>query len=73
MKFIVKRTSRGFDTDIQPCEEAFQGKDDKWYIKIESLEELLKFVERHKEVVIYPDWIFGSKLFIIEIYDTYRE
>lgn len=49
----------------QPCEKAYK-ENDKWYIDINSLEELNELIDEVKEKVI-----IGCD--DIEIYDDYRE
>ena len=71
MKFIVTRTSDWDDSS--PCPEATlrteKEKDGpcdyKWGVKINTLKELLAFVEKHGKVVFEGNHI--------EIYDYYRE
>ena len=43
-----------------------------WFVDIESLEELVAFVNRHGDVVIGEHWM-GDPHLRIEIYDGYRE
>ena len=45
---------------------------DCWFIKINSLKQLTKFIDEYGGVVIEPWWNNWSVL-KIEIYDTYRE
>lgn len=71
MEFIVTRTSKiYFDESEKPCEEAYKkGRDNFgimiWMININSLEELMSFIDKYGQVVIDKDEI--------EIYDDYRE
>lgn len=79
MKYMVIRTSGGYDK--KPCEEAFPEtrvlenvcgeKYERvyYYVNIETLEELMEFIEKYEEVVM-GDYAFGYP--IIEIYKEYR-
>ena len=62
MKFIIE-TVKYLDKNEKPCEEAYKGKlinsvgqeDDCWFIDINSLEELLAFIDKHNiDVIIDP-------------------
>ena len=63
MRYKVTRTSDWADAE-KPCEEAVPI-GDKWYVDINSLEDLMAFIGRHGKVVVRSNWI--------EIYDDYRE
>lgn len=64
MEFLIERTSGYFNSTKQPTEGAYKrGK--KWYIKINSLEELIKLSEKEGQIIIEGDYL--------EIYDDYRE
>lgn len=69
MKFNVIRTSDLFGSDGPPCDNAiFAGKDEYetyWQVEINSLDELLAFINKNGEIVMRKD--------SLEIYDTYRE
>lgn len=95
MKFIVEKTSMSSRDDYsRPCEEAKEKitvynslsreNQDIWLIDINSLDELMTFVNKYEKVVIGKDYIticyycdFDEKLIenlpVIEIYDDYRE
>ena len=80
MKYRVTRASDW--SDKKPCDEAFSEKrlvenvrGEKFervhhYVNIETLEELMEFIEKYEEVVMGDD-PFGEPR--IEIYDDYRE
>lgn len=63
MEFLIRRTS-SYLNSRQPVEGAYQ-KDEEWYIKINSLEELIKLSEKEGQIIIEEDYL--------EIYDDYRE
>ena len=68
IRFRVTRTSNYSVYEQQPCEEAFQdGKG--WFLLIESLEALEKFIHKYGDVVIS----MTEKTNFLEIYDDYRE
>ncbi len=63
MKFYIKRTSQ---RDVgPPCEEA-KFEDDFWFVEIEKLEDLQRFVATHGDCIVKDGYE-------IEIYDDYRE
>ena len=69
MQYRISRAS-AIDTE-RPCEEAYklpnkQGIYDCWYIDIDSLEQLQKFIDKYGDIIIYD---FG----LITIYDTWVE
>ena len=64
MKYEISRSSDWWG-EKQPCEKAYK-ENDKWYIDINSLEELNELIDEVKEKVI-----IGCD--DIEIYDDYRE
>jgi predicted RNA-binding protein associated with RNAse of E/G family len=74
MRFKISRTS-GWDND-PPCKEAYTLPEEynpkdhyhKWYIDINSLDELIKFVDKYGDIVVSTE-----NDPYIEIYDTYRE
>ena len=70
IRFRVTRTSNYSlcDMDQQPCEESFQDGED-WFLLIESLEALEKFIRKYGDVVIS----MTEKANFLEIYDDYRE
>lgn len=64
MKYKISRSSDWWGIK-QPCQKAYK-KNDKWYIDIDSLEEIQELINEVKtEVIIGFD--------DIEIYDDYRE
>ena len=67
---VVTRTSNYsvFEMGQQPCEEAFQ-EGEGWFLLIENLEALEKFIRKYGEVVIS----MTEKTNFLEIYDDYRE
>ena len=84
MKFKVTRTSTNcwWGNDNPKCEEAFQDKviidegteyeriEIDWFININTLQELIEFVNKYKgKVVIITD----NHTPTIEIYDDWRE
>ncbi len=75
MKFIVSRTSTW---NKIPCEEAKLDSIvvddvtiDVWFIEIDTIEELVKFVDKYGDIVVQDYPYDGHKE--IEIYDTWRE
>ena len=70
MKFYCERTSKIWG---RPCDEATQVDEYTYTIEINSLEQLMSFVDRHGDVVIIPPNDDNKKLPTIEIYDTWRE
>ena len=64
MKYKISRSSDWW-SEKQPCQKAYK-ENDKWYIDIDSLEEIQELINEVKtEVIIGFD--------DIEIYDDYRE
>ena len=70
IRFRVTRTSNYsvYEMDQQPCEEAFAD-GEGWFLLIESLEALEKFIRKYGDVVIS----MTEKANFLEIYDDYRE
>ena len=70
MKYIVTRTSFYGDDELKPCEDAVLEKlsngSVRWYININSLEEMEEFISEVGQIIIY----YGNE---VEIYDSYRE
>lgn len=70
MKYIVTRTSFYGDDELKPCEDAVLEKlsngSVRWYININSLEEMEEFISEVGQIIIS----YGNE---IEIYDNYRE
>lgn len=71
MEFYTERTSAS-TWYKQPCEEAKEIKRGEYTIEINTLEQLLDFVNKYGEVIIFPKDYRGS-LPTIEIYDGWRE
>ena len=71
MEFRVIRSSQ-FD-DMKPRNvKGIYKKDDNWYIKINTLEELLAFYEEYGDLIISEN-LDNKEEMQIEIYDDYRE
>ena len=70
IKFGVTRTSDRsvYEMAQKPCEEAFQD-GEGWFLLIENLEALEKFIRKYGDVVIS----MTEKTNFLEIYDDYRE
>ena len=74
MRFKITRTSGWYNNP--PCKEAYTLPEEydprawyqTWYIDINSLDELIKFVDKYGEIVVSTE-----NDPYIEIYDTYRE
>lgn len=77
MKFQIERTSDWIGEKL-PCEGAVLMKagtsttDPVYTIDIESVEDLVKLMEKEGEIIIKANYKDGG-LPVIEIYDTYRE
>lgn len=84
MRFQITRTSTGYYRQEKPCDGAFVYKRERgrlddhdrlyWALEVNSLDELLKFIEKNGEPIIISgacDYYDG--LLQIEIYDEYRE
>lgn len=69
MKFQVIRTSQW--KSEKPCEEAVK-RNDIWVIELNTLEDLINFVRKYGDVVIYES-MYKEYPYTIEIYDYYRE
>jgi len=83
MEFIVSRTSIE-NGDDSPCKEAYRKiykrdnlpvdywpkETEAWFIRLNSLEELLDFVDKYDRIILTRDC---NKSWWIEIYDDYRE
>lgn len=81
MKFVLSRTSAGdinVDdkkykvTKTQEYDEWLEKYIDKYFIEINSLEELMEFQKGYGKIIIM-DNRYGGKMKEIEIYDDYRE
>jgi hypothetical protein len=64
MEFFICRTSGSCFNKKKPTENAYK-KGEHWYIKINSLEELIDLTKIEGEIIISKD--------TLEIYDDYRE
>ena len=75
MKFIVKRTSgRYIEDETSPCENAVvDNEEEGWVIEINSIEELLSFVEKCSDEIIISPKAYNSEMPCLEIYDDWRE
>ena len=77
MKFEIERTSDWIGEKL-PCEGAVLMKagtsttDPVYTIDIESVEDLVKLMEKEGEIIIKANYEDGEPP-VIEIYDTYRE
>lgn len=71
MIYVVSRTSLCNYTK-KPCEESFQTKDEFWSVEINSLEDLMDFVNKHGDIVVSNAGVEVG-IHQIEIYDDYRE
>lgn len=69
MRFRVTRTTERYNE--QPCPEATRGPDGAWYVELATLDDLVRFYERHGRLVI--DDGSGEDALSIEIYDDWRE
>lgn len=77
MRFFVERAST---SDIhKPCDEAKRiiikdgdREHKRWYINIDSLEELMIFFKKYERIIIEYDFIL-DKFIVIKIYDDYVE
>ncbi len=78
MKFMIKRTSAG--DDKCPCDESHREEfvysdgiqTTRWFIEINTLEELIEFSKTYGLLVVGLAWEDWSIPFV-EIYDDYRE
>ena len=75
MKFIVIKTSWRYDDEhTAPCENAvFDNEEEGWVIEINSIEELLSFVEKCSDEIIISLKAYNSELPCLEIYNDWRE
>ena len=85
LKFLCSRTSLWWPE--RPCDEAKpwlnkegqpvvddDGEIMTWYVEIDTLEELMAFIEKHENrVIIVAKCYYNEGLPGIEIYDDYRE
>lgn len=81
MKFVLSRTSSG-DVNVddkkykvtktEEYDEWLEEYIDKYFIEINSLEELMEFQKDYGKIIIM-DNRYGGEMKEIEIYDDYRE
>ena len=71
MEFRVTRSSQFIDEKPRNVKNIYE-KGDGWYIKINTLEELLAFENKYGALIISKDWDNQEEM-QIEIYDDYRE
>lgn len=81
MEFVLSRTSSG-DVNVddkkykvtktQEYDEWLEEYIDKYFIEINSLEELMEFQKGYGKIIIM-DNRYGGEMKEIEIYDDYRE
>lgn len=69
MKFYISRASMGYSGSIskKPCKDA-EFVNDMWEIDINSLEDLVKFIRRETNIIIF-DSVDGISPCEITIYD----
>lgn len=73
MEFRVTRTSISLSWGKEsPCEEA-KKQGDAWFVEINTLEELLNFMDKYEKEIIISRDLDNPQIIEIEIYDTYRE
>ena len=65
-EFVIDRASDLFG---KPCEEAYKDVNE-WIVEFETLADLMEFVEKYGELIIYPA---SGGLPEITIYDDYME
>lgn len=70
MKFFVTRSSRQFYK--QPCATSTP-ENGRWAIEINSLEELISFVDSQGDIIVREHFSLPGKHYEIEIYDGWRE
>ena len=71
MEFRIIRSSQ-FSDEKPRNVKGIYSKDDNWYIKINTLEELIDFYNQYGDLIISKNWD-NKKEMQIEIYDDYRE
>ena len=71
MEFRVFRTSQWSDTKPKNVKEAYK-KGKYWFVKIDTLEELINFYKKYGGIIITQSW-HNKEEMQIEIYDDYRE
>lgn len=82
MKFVISRTSH-YGKDKPPCEEAReetilsggekQFEYEAWCLDINTIEELIKFIEKNGGSAVIEKSYWTQENWEIEIYDDYRE
>ena len=70
---------------VQPCEEAREDMYDevygdgsvvrtrRWLMDFDTMDDLMKFVKKHGDVVVQDGTVCSEMISLIEIYDTWRE
>ena len=71
MEFRVIRSSQFSDEKPRDVKNIYE-KGNNWYIKINTLEELIAFEKKYGHLIISENWD-NEKEMQIEIYDSYRE
>lgn len=71
MEFRVIRSSQFSDEKPRDVKNIYE-KGDNWYVKINTLEELISFEKKYGDLIISENWD-NKKEMQIEIYDDYRE
>jgi hypothetical protein len=71
MEFRIIRSSQFSDEKPRNVKGIYKKKDN-WYIKINTLEELIDFYKQYGDLIISENWD-NKKEMQIEIYDDYRE
>ncbi len=71
MEFRIIRSSQFVDEKPINVKNIYK-KGDGWYIKINTLEELIAFENKYGSLIISKVWDNGKEM-QIEIYDDYRE
>jgi len=66
MKFIIHRASQPYiNPEPRPCCEAFhEGRPNEWFINIKDLDELIRYIDLHKQIIIQ-----SNPIYILTIYD----
>ena len=58
------------DPDAAPCKEAYKGDDGRWYVDIDSMDQLKDLIKEVNEDIIIS---IGNDYLCITIYDSYIE
>ena len=70
MQFLITRTSN-WRNDRPPYDGATRGENDKWYVEIDSIKDLVDLFKEVGWLVIHDD--IDDEGIEIEIYDDWRE